>query len=62
MKYMLLIYGDEQALSDTEREDCYKKSTQLAQELLQTDSIWPGTPCTRQRWPPATTLALTEAT
>ncbi|HSE58325.1 MAG TPA: YciI family protein [Nitrospiraceae bacterium] len=33
MKYMLLIYGDEQALSDTEREDCYKESTQLAQEL-----------------------------
>jgi hypothetical protein len=23
MKYMLLIYGDEQALSETERQDCY---------------------------------------
>jgi hypothetical protein len=33
MKYMLLIYGDEQALSETERQDCYKESTQLAQEL-----------------------------
>jgi hypothetical protein len=33
MKYMLLIYGDEQALSETERQDCYKESTQLAHDL-----------------------------
>ncbi|MEX5219846.1 MAG: YciI family protein [Nitrospiraceae bacterium] len=33
MKYLLLIYGDEQALNDTERQDCYKESTQLAHEL-----------------------------
>ena len=33
MKYMLLIYGDEQGLSETEREDCYKESTQLALQL-----------------------------
>lgn len=33
MKYMLLIYLDEQALSETERERCYVESTQLAQEL-----------------------------
>ncbi len=33
MKYMLLIYGDEQALSETERQDCYVESTQLAQQL-----------------------------
>jgi hypothetical protein len=33
MKYMLLIYGDEQALSETERQDCYVESTQLAHEL-----------------------------
>jgi hypothetical protein len=33
MKYMLLIYGDEQALSETERQDCYAESTQLAQQL-----------------------------
>jgi len=33
MKYMLLIYLDEQALSETERQDCYAESTQLAQEL-----------------------------
>jgi hypothetical protein len=34
MKYMLLIYLDEQApLSETERQECYAESTQLAQEL-----------------------------
>lgn len=30
MKYMLLIYGDETALNETEREACYVESTQLA--------------------------------
>ena len=33
MKYMLLIYLDEQALSETERQECYAESTQLAQEI-----------------------------
>jgi len=33
MKYMLLIYFDEQALSETERQACYVESTQLAQQL-----------------------------
>ena len=33
MKYMLLIYGDENALSETERKDCYTESTQLAHDL-----------------------------
>jgi Uncharacterized protein conserved in bacteria len=33
MKYMLLIYNDEQALSETERQQCYAESTQLAQEI-----------------------------
>ena len=33
MKYMLLIYMEEQAMSETEREHCYVESTQLAQEL-----------------------------
>jgi hypothetical protein len=33
MKYMLLIYGDEQALSDTERQECYAESTQLAHDI-----------------------------
>ena len=33
MKYMLLIYGDEHGLSETERQDCYVESTKLAHEL-----------------------------
>jgi hypothetical protein len=33
MKYMLLIYLDEQALSESEREKCYAESARLAQEL-----------------------------
>ncbi|MFY4730108.1 YciI family protein [Nitrospira sp. BLG_2] len=33
MKYLLLIYGDELALSETERQDCYAESMQLARDL-----------------------------
>jgi hypothetical protein len=33
VKYMLLIYHDEQALGETERQECYVESAQLAQEL-----------------------------
>ena len=33
MRYMLLIYLDEQALSEAERQSCYRESTQLAHEL-----------------------------
>jgi hypothetical protein len=34
MKYMLLIYFEEkQGLSEIERQDCYKESTELAQHL-----------------------------
>lgn len=33
MKYMLLVYLDEQALSETEREHCYVESAQLTQDL-----------------------------
>ena len=34
MKYMLLIYFDEQAgLSEIERQECYAESTQLAQQI-----------------------------
>ncbi len=33
MKYMLLIYLDERALSETEREECYVESTQLAHQV-----------------------------
>jgi len=30
---MLLIYGDEQALDETEREQCYRESVQVAHEI-----------------------------
>jgi hypothetical protein len=33
MKYMLLIYADEQAWNEAEREQCYGESTQLAHQL-----------------------------
>jgi hypothetical protein len=33
MKYLLLIYMKENAMSETEREHCYVKSAQLAQDL-----------------------------
>jgi hypothetical protein len=33
MKYMLLIYMGEEAMTESEREHCYVKSTQLAHEL-----------------------------
>ena len=33
MRYMLLVYLDEDALGETEREECYVKSAQLAQEI-----------------------------
>jgi hypothetical protein len=33
MKYMLLIYLDEQVLSESERQACYAESTQLAHDI-----------------------------
>lgn len=33
MKYMMLIYMGEQALSEAEREHCYVESAQLARDL-----------------------------
>jgi hypothetical protein len=33
MKYMLLIYSDEQAWTEAERQCCYQESTELAHEL-----------------------------
>jgi hypothetical protein len=33
MKYMLLIYTDENAWTDAERERCYTESTELTHEL-----------------------------
>lgn len=33
MKYMLLVYMDEHAMTEQERERCYVESTQLSQDL-----------------------------
>jgi hypothetical protein len=33
MKYMLLVYLDERALTEVEREHCYVESAQLARDL-----------------------------
>jgi hypothetical protein len=33
MKYLLLVYMGEQAMSETDREHCYVESTQLAHDL-----------------------------
>jgi len=33
MKYMLLVYSDEEAWSEAELEKCYRESAQLAQQL-----------------------------
>src|SRR5262245_42284490 len=33
MKYMLLIYMNENAMNQAERESCYQESTQLAHDL-----------------------------
>ncbi len=33
MKYMLLIYGDEQALNDATRDACYAESAHLARDI-----------------------------
>ena len=33
MQYMLLVYQDENALNETERNECYRESTALTHEL-----------------------------
>jgi hypothetical protein len=33
MKYMMLVYLDEQAMTESEREHCYAESAQLTQQL-----------------------------
>jgi len=33
MRYMLLVYLNEQTLSESERQECYVKSARLAQDI-----------------------------
>ena len=55
MKYMLLIYGEENALDQAEREQCYQESVQLAHQLdaagqfLATAPLHPTTTATSVR-------------
>jgi hypothetical protein len=44
MKYMLLVYLDEQALSEAEYKHCYVESAQLAQELSTTGRYLDASP------------------
>jgi hypothetical protein len=55
MKYMLLIYLDEHALSESERADCYAESARLAHDLyakgqyLATAPLYPTSTATSVR-------------
>lgn len=44
MKYMLLVYLDEHALSDSEREHCYVESAQLARDLSKSGNYISASP------------------
>jgi hypothetical protein len=44
MKYMLLIYTDEQAWTDSEREHCFAESTHLTHELNATGQYLGASP------------------
>jgi hypothetical protein len=44
MKYMLLVYLDEHAMSNTEREHCYVESAQLTQQLHSTGQYLGASP------------------
>ena len=44
MKYLLLIYTGEKAMSESEREQCYKDSTQLCHDLKATDQFISASP------------------
>jgi len=44
MKYMLLVYSDEQAWSEDEREHCYMESAQLARQLSESGEYLAAAP------------------
>jgi hypothetical protein len=44
MKYMLLIYLDENVMTHSEREECYAESAQVAQELSTTGQYLDAAP------------------
>jgi hypothetical protein len=44
MKYMLLVYGEEQASDEAEKEQCRKESTQLVHEIRSTGQYLAAAP------------------
>lgn len=44
MKYMLLVYLDEQAMTDDERAHCYVESAKLAQDLNASEQYLDASP------------------
>jgi hypothetical protein len=44
MKYMLLMYADEQASDDAEREQCYQESAQVAHQIRSTGHYLAASP------------------
>ena len=44
MKYLLLIYTEEQAWTDSEREHCFQESTQLTHQLHSTGQYLSASP------------------
>jgi len=44
MKYMLLVYGDEQASDEAEKERCYTESAQLARQIRSTGQYLAAAP------------------
>jgi hypothetical protein len=44
MKYMLLIYMNEKAMTDPEREQCYKDSARLCQDIHSTGEFVAANP------------------
>ena len=44
MKYMLLMYGDENELNDAERTQCYEDSTKVAHQLHEAGQYFGASP------------------
>ena len=44
MKYMLLVYGDEQASDEAEKEQCYQESAQMAHRIRSTGQYLAAAP------------------
>ena len=44
MKYMLLVYGDEQASDEAEKEQCYRESARMAHQIRSTGQYLAAAP------------------